>query len=175
MDWYLPAAGLIVGLGVVLLLAEFFVPTGGVTLVVGVACFAGAVGLLWLFGSTLEAVVASLGLSLGLPVAASVMFAGWRRLSLKSALDPDAAISTVAELPEIAGLEGLRGLVGKTLSPMRPAGLVLFDGRRIDAVSQGQMIDAGEWVRCTDVRAATVVVRKLDRQPDLPDLAGGDL
>ena len=58
---------------------------------------------------------------------------------------------------------------------MRPAGIVLFDGRRIDAVSQGQMIDAGEWVQCVDVRAATVVVRKLDRQPDLPDLAGGDL
>lgn len=175
MDWYLPAAGLLFGLGVVLLLAEFFLPTGGGLLLGAVGCFAAAVGVLWVFGSTLEAVAATLGLSLGLPVAASAMFASWRRLSLKSALDPDAATSTVAELPEIAELEGLRGLVGKTLSPMRPAGIVLFDGRRIDAVSQGQMIDAGEWVQCVDVRAATVVVRKLDRQPDLPDLAGGDL
>jgi len=175
MDWYLPAAGLLVGLGVVLLLAEFFVPTGGVTLVVGVACFAGAVGLLWLFGSTLEAVVATLGLSLGLPVAASVMFAGWRRLSLKSALDADNVDTTVGDLPEIAELESLRGMTGKTLSPMRPAGIVQLDGRRIDAVSQGAMIDAGEWVKCVEVRGATVVVRRLDRQPDLNDLAVDEL
>jgi len=175
MDWYLPAAGLIVGLGVVLLLAEFFVPTGGVTLVVGVACFAGAVGILWLFGSTLEAVVATLGLSLGLPVAASVMFAGWRRLSLKSALDADNVDTTVGDLPEIAELESLRGMTGKTLSPMRPAGIVQLDGRRIDAVSQGAMIDAGEWVKCVEVRGATVVVRRLDRQPDLNDLAVDEL
>ena len=175
MDWYLPAAGLLVGLGVVLLLAEFFVPTGGVTLVAAVTCFIASVALLWLFGSTLEAVVATLGLSLGLPVAASVMFAGWRRLSLKSALDADNVDTTVGDLPEISELESLRGMTGKTLSPMRPAGIVSLDGRRIDAVSQGAMIDAGEWVKCVDVRGATVVVRLLDRQPDLADLAAGDL
>jgi len=175
MDWYLPAAGLLFGLGVVLLAAEFFVPTGGVLLVGAVCCFAAAVAGLWIFGSTTEAVVATLGLSLGTPVAASVMFAGWRRLSLKSALDADNIDATVGDLPEIAELEGLRGLTGKTLSPMRPAGIVVIDGRRVDAVSQGQMIGAGEWVQCVDVRGTTVVVRKLDRQPDLADLAAGDL
>ena len=174
MEWYLPAAGVLFGVGLVLLLAEFFVPTGGAILVAAVACFAVAVGVLWVFGSTLEAVVATLGLSLGLPVAASVMFAGWRRMSLKSALDADNVDTTVGDLPEIAELEGLRGLTGKTLSPMRPAGMVMLDGRRVDALSQGPMIDAGEWVKCVEVRGATVVVRRIDRQSDLTDLAGGE-
>ena len=175
MDWYLPAAGLLFGVGVALLFGEFFVPTGGILLVAAVTSFAAAVLLLWLFGSTAEAVVGTLGLSLGTPVAASLMFAGWRRLSLKSALDPGATDATVGDLPEISELESLRGLAGKTLSPMRPAGIVMFDGRRVDAVSQGPMIAAGEWVQCVDVRAATVVVRRLDRRPDLADLSVGDL
>ena len=175
MDWYLPAAGLLFGVGVALLFGEFFVPTGGVMLVAAVACFAAAVCVLWLYGSTTEAVVGTLGLSLGTPVAASLMFAGWRRLSLKSALDPDNADTTVADTPEISELEGLRGLTGKTLSPMRPAGIVRIDGRRVDAVSEGPMIGPGEWVKCVDVRAATVVVRRLDARPDLADLAAGEL
>lgn len=175
MEWYLPVAGLLIGLGVVLLVAEFFLPTGGVTLVAAVACFALAVGLIFLYGDTLEAVMAVIGLSVGLPVAGAVMFAGWKRLSLKSALDADNVDTTVGDTPEIAELEGLRGLIGKTLSPMRPAGIVQLDGRRVDAMSQGPMIDPGVWVKCVDVRAGVVIVRKLDRDPAPADIAGGDL
>src|SRR5881392_1368470 len=121
MEWYLTVAILLIGLGVVLLAAEFFFPTGGVLVVAAVGCFALAVGLIVLYGDTQEAVAAVIALSVGLPIAGSVMFYGWRRMALKSALDSDNVDATVANTPEATSVEALKGRHGKTITPMRPS------------------------------------------------------
>jgi membrane-bound serine protease (ClpP class) len=66
-------------------------------------------------------------------------------------------------------LDKLRGRIGKTLAPLRPAGVADFDGRRIDVITEGMMIDGGQWVRCIDVRAGKVLVRLVER-PTLGNL-----
>jgi membrane-bound ClpP family serine protease len=71
-------------------------------------------------------------------------------------------------MPVNQELEKLKGRIGRTLSALRPAGVVDFDGRRIDTVTEGMMVDPGQWVRCVDVRAGRVVVRPVER----PDLGG---
>jgi membrane-bound ClpP family serine protease len=78
--------------------------------------------------------------------------------------DDDAA---VAIMPVSMELERLRGRFGKTLSPLRPAGATEFDGERVDALSEGPLIEAGAWVRCVDVRAGRVIVREVAGPPDL--------
>jgi membrane-bound ClpP family serine protease len=170
MEWYVLIAGVLVLIGVGLLLVEFLFPTGGVTVVIAVGLFAAAVGTIFYGGSLIEGVIAMVGLSLGLPVAGSLMFAGWKRLALKSSLDPDHQSSTMADLPEIAKLNDYIGLTGRTVTMMRPAGIVLFEGKRVDALSQGPMIEAGEIVKCVEVRAGTVIVRKLETTMVLSDL-----
>jgi membrane-bound serine protease (ClpP class) len=65
-------------------------------------------------------------------------------------------------MPEIQSLAELRGRVGQTISPLRPSGVVEFDGRRIDALSEGPMIDAGLWVKCVDVKPGKVFVRLVE-------------
>jgi len=170
MEWYLTVALLLIGIGVVFLAAEFFFPTGGVLVVAGVGCFALAVGLNALYGDTQETVAAVIALSVGLPIAGSVMFYGWRRMALKSALDPDNVDATVANTAE-----ALKGRHGKTVTPMRPSGVVEFDGRRVDALTEGLMIEAGAWVKCVDVRAGRVVVRRVESPGDLADMSLDDL
>ena len=59
--------------------------------------------------------------------------------------------------------------IGRTLSALRPAGVVDFDGRRVDTLTEGMMVDPGTMVRCIDVRAGKVVVRPIEK-PDLGDL-----
>src|SRR5262245_39017316 len=87
-------------------------------------------------------------------------------MALKSALDePDAA--PVAPTSE---LDILKGRTGKTVSPMRPSGSVEFDGRRVDAMTEGMMLDAGVWVRCVDVKRGQVIVRKLEAGVDVTDI-----
>jgi membrane-bound serine protease (ClpP class) len=103
------------------------------------------------------------------------MFYGWRRMSLKSALDVDNVDATVATTPEAVGLEALKGRHGKTVTPMRPSGVVEFDGRRIDALTEGVMLEPGAAVRCVDVRAGRVVVRRVESPGDLADMSLDEL
>jgi membrane-bound serine protease (ClpP class) len=86
----------------------------------------------------------------------------WRR-------GTDVVADTVAELPVNQELAGLKGRYGKAISALRPAGVVDFDGRRIDSISEGMMIEPGQWVRCIDVQTGKVIVRPVDR-PRLEDL-----
>jgi hypothetical protein len=47
--------------------------------------------------------------------------------------------------------------------------MVDFEGRRVDTITEGMMVDPGQLVRCIDVRAGKVVVRPISK-PDLGDL-----
>jgi membrane-bound serine protease (ClpP class) len=53
----------------------------------------------------------------------------------------------------------LIGRRGRTLTPLRPAGSVDFDGRRLDGLSEGGYIDAGTPVSGVRVRGRYLVVR----------------
>ncbi|MBX9625468.1 MAG: hypothetical protein K2X82_16800 [Gemmataceae bacterium] len=164
---YLAIALILIGVGVALLAAEIVLPTGGV-LVVGALLFFGlGVGTILYYGTTVEAVVALAGLAVGLPAAGYAAVAAWRRMSLGSALDAGDPDATAADLPQIAGLDELKGRVGKTVSPLRPGGAVDFEGRRVDALTEGMMVDAGVWVRCVAVKGGRVIVRQLEGPADL--------
>ena len=57
-------------------------------------------------------------------------------------------------------LEHLLGQYGRAMTPLRPSGVVDFDGRRIDGLSEEGMIPSGALVRAVQVRAGQLVVRK---------------
>ncbi len=59
------------------------------------------------------------------------------------------------------GLTELLGQEGVTQSDLRPGGFALIDGRRIDVVSEGGMIDRNTRVRVTTIEGNRVVVRAL--------------
>jgi membrane-bound serine protease (ClpP class) len=77
--------------------------------------------------------------------------------------------ATLASTPARLELEELRGRIGRTLSALRPSGVCDFDGRRVDTITEGMMVEPGQWVRCVDVQAGKVVVRPVDK-PDLGEL-----
>ena len=53
------------------------------------------------------------------------------------------------------------GKTGHATSPLRPAGIADIDGRRVDVVSDGEHIDAGQAVRVTRVDGNRIVVRHI--------------
>jgi membrane-bound serine protease (ClpP class) len=55
----------------------------------------------------------------------------------------------------------LIGAIGKTLTPLRPAGITDFSGRRFDTVAEGVMIGAGEYVKVVVVQGNRIVVRQM--------------
>ncbi|MGE3806886.1 MAG: hypothetical protein AB7K24_19640 [Gemmataceae bacterium] len=169
-------AYLLIGIGLVLLAAEVFVPSLGILFVLGTACLVGGVAMTFIFASSpYIGWLTLLIIGFLLPVGGYFMFQLWpktmigKRIILQATPDDDAALT----MPVHVELEQLRGRLGRALAPLRPAGVADFDGRRIDVITEGMMIEAGEWVRCIDVRAGRVLVRKVDK-PDLGKLEDAD-
>jgi membrane-bound serine protease (ClpP class) len=92
-----------------------------------------------------------------------------KRLFLSTPQDDEKA----AQMPVHLELEALRGRFGKAVSALRPSGIADFDGWRVDVITEGLMVDPGQWVRCMDVKAGKVVVRPMEK-PNLDDLENVD-
>jgi membrane-bound ClpP family serine protease len=175
MDNLLLAYGLIV-LGLVLLAAELFLPTGGILFVLAVGAL--VVGVAMTFAeSTSRGMVTLIAIFVIIPIVGPILIHYWpktpvgKRFFLSRPDEDD----TLANMPVNLELEQLRGRYGRTVSWLRPAGVAEFDGRRIDIMSEGEMIEPGQWVRCIDVSAGKVIVRQVERPPDLADMEPGDL
>ncbi len=67
-------------------------------------------------------------------------------------------------------LKELVGRHGVAKTSLLPAGAIEIDGRVIDAVSRGEVIEQGEPIKVVEVRAYRVMVRRVrpDDQPALP-------
>lgn len=79
-----------------------------------------------------------------------------RRLVLNRRL---AAAEGYASAPEIDAQ--WLGKTGLASSPLRPAGIADIDGRRVDVVSDGEHIDAGQFIRVSRIDGNRVVVRRI--------------
>mgnify|MGYP002780587844 CR=1 FL=1 len=167
---YLTLALVLFSLGIILLLAEVLLPTGGFLVVGSLLFFALGVGIILARGTVTEAVVAVAALAVGFPAAGYVAVAAYKRMSVGGELESSSAPLEIAGLAE---LEALKNRTGRTVSPMRPSGSVEFDGRRIDAMTEGVMLDAGVWVRCVAVKGTTVIVRQMDPPADVADIDAG--
>ena len=56
-------------------------------------------------------------------------------------------------------LSALVGHSGQSVSPLRPAGVALIDGKRVDVVTNGEFIQPETEVEVIDVEGRRVVVR----------------
>jgi membrane-bound serine protease (ClpP class) len=157
---YLMLALLLVVAGVCLFLAEYFFSTGGLLIVGGILCFIAAVGIVGAYGSTAELAAAVIAVSLGVPLLTIGGVYAWKK-AFGSPPSADAE-STIAAMPGLVELAALKGRVGKTISPMRPSGMVDFDGRKVDALTEGGMLDSDVWVACVDVKPGKVIVRRVE-------------
>ncbi len=165
------AFGLIV-VGFLLLVVEFFLPSGGILFGLSLGAIVVGVAMTFLNSTTpTVGVVTLITVFIAVPAVFSAMMHVWprtrwgRRFFLNEP-DEDA---TIASMPVYLELEQLRGRFGRAVSALRPAGVVDFDGRRVDTITEGMMVEPGQWVRCIDVRAGKVVVRAVEK-PDLGDL-----
>jgi membrane-bound serine protease (ClpP class) len=168
-DLVLAYALIVVGL--LLMAAELFLPTGGIVLVLGVGGVIAGVAIAF-NRSPEQGMVTLIVVVILVPLLAPALLYYWPRTAIgkKFLLAGPEEDATVAQMPVNLELEALRSRYGKTLSALRPSGVAEFDGRRIDVLSEGTMVEAGKWVKVLDVRAGYVIVREVDRPPNLGEL-----
>jgi membrane-bound serine protease (ClpP class) len=169
MDSSLLLAYGLIGAGILLLGAELLFPSG---LMFALAVAAVGVGVTLTFAhDTTTGIVTLVIVVITLPIIGGLLLHYWprTRIGRKFILAGPREDATLAGGSVNQGLERLRGRYGKTISALRPAGLTEFDGVRVDTITEGMMIEPGQWVRCIDVQAGRVIVRQVER-PGLGDL-----
>jgi membrane-bound ClpP family serine protease len=155
---------LLIGAGFLLLAADLFLMSG-VLAVLSLGAIVVGVILTFLSGGTTIGIITSIAVFFALPLTVRFLLTLWPRTPMgrQFFLKEQSEEATVAALPSNLELEHLKGRVGRALSALRPAGMVDFDGKRIDTITEGMMVEAGQMVRCIDVRAGKVVVRPIDK------------
>lgn len=169
MDYLVPYA--LIAIGMFLMAVEFFLPTGGILFVLGIGGLLAGVAMSFAASAT-QGLVTLIALFILVPLFSSTFLQFWRRTKIGKQLILEGADEddTIAKMPVNLELEQLRNRYGKTVSSLRPAGITDFDGKRIDTLSEGDMIDPGQWVRCIDVRAGRVIVRRVEKPPSLDNI-----
>lgn len=147
--------------GVVLIFAEFLVPGGMLGVLGGISVIA-SMALGWytmpeygliIFGGEFAGVVACI--VLGLYLLSSTRLGG--RLVLETTQEKSEGFSSPSQDAE---------LVGKTATvqtALRPAGSIMLDNERIDAVSNGTFIDKGKTVEIVEVEGNRVVCEEVEQ------------
>ena len=154
-DLFWPIACMLAGL--ILLIVEVFIPSGGLF---GLLAIGLLVVSLWkAFAiSTMTGVGFLLALTVLMPIVLALAIHLWPKTPIGKLLilkppEPD-EIEPVEE-----PLAHLLGQFGRALTPLRPSGLVDFEGRRFDGLSEEGLIPAGALVRAIQVRGRQLVVR----------------
>jgi membrane-bound serine protease (ClpP class) len=158
--------------GLMLLVAEMFLPSSGVLLVISLTMVGFGVAMTFLYAEDpATGVITLICVFIALPMIAGLMLHYWpkTRMGKRFFLSGPDEDATVASMPVHLELEQLRGRFGRAVSALRPAGVAEFDGKRVDTITEGMMIEPGQWLRCIDVKAGKVIVRAVEK-PDLGDL-----
>ncbi len=144
-------------LGLLVVLAEIFIPSLGVLTVIALGLFVYSLHLVFTTISTsagmmfvaADLVVVPIVLILGMKLLAASPLSLRNRLSSKGGV--------VSQAP---GLKIYQDKQGKAVTALRPSGTALIEGKRLDVVTDGDYIEAQTPIRVTGVTGNRIIVSK---------------
>lgn len=147
-------------IGLAMLVMELFVPSFGILGIVGSASL--IVGVVRAAYSTTH-VALSLGIASACAVVAIVVVGLvfkergiWNKFILSESLTKEQGYIPIEDR------DILIGLVGKSITPLRPSGTAELNGQRIDVVTAGSFIDSGRTVRVVKTDGTRIVVEETE-------------
>lgn len=160
--------------GLFIVALELFVPSAGILGIVAAALIIGGITV----GFTDSLATGGMMLMIaviGLPVLLGVMFKVWphtplgKRILLKD-LKPEDVLPQKSHYKKRN--QSLVGVLGVAQTKMLPSGIVLINGEKYDAISEGFAVEQGDAVKVVDVREHRIYVQpydgKVDDSNDLP-------
>ncbi len=166
MSWSI----LLLLLGLVLVVLELFVPSGGSLGVLAAVSLVASIGL-GFSASLFQGLVMLLLVLATTPGAVFVAFKVWPYTPLGRVILNRHAVDT-DQTPIDERIE-LVGRVGVSKSKMLPSGAILVDGRTYNAVSMGMPIEANMPIRVVKLDGNSIVVQPHDGRID-PNQAGAE-
>jgi membrane-bound ClpP family serine protease len=153
-------ATLLMILGCVLVALEVFIPSGGVLSLLAAAALIGSVLIAFRRGPV-TGFAFTVTMLVAVPAALTLAIKYFPKTPMGRAI--------LGELPkeeEVRPEDPRRALIGRVgvaRSKMLPSGAIEIDGQMVDAMSQGQVIEPGQYVVVVEVRGNRVVVRPAEK------------
>jgi membrane-bound ClpP family serine protease len=154
-------AYLLLGLGLILLILEFFIPSGGALAVACALSFLAAIVLGFLAGRW-HGVTVLLSVCFVVPAAVAAAVRWWPDTPIGRLILIQRPKSADEVLPQTIAYRGLKDLIGRrgqAKGLMLPSGLVLIDGKSYDAVTDGMAVESGQAIIVVAVSTQRLVVR----------------
>jgi len=145
--------------GVVVIIAEIILPSGGILSIVALA----------VFGYSLFIVFNEISMTIGFSFVAAdlilipvLVIVGLKLLArspvtLRKTLSRKEGVSS-----QSSELESYVGRQGNAVTDLRPAGIALINGKRVDVVTRGEYIEKDSAIIVTTVTGNQIIVRKKD-------------
>ena len=166
-------AFLLLAIGITLLIAEVFIPSGGIISILATVTVVGALVCAWQAWwdsspGNFWGFVA--GMALLLPVTVVTAFYVWPNTPLgkRAILEGPAPHEVASFVEQEEKYRQMIGKIGDTVTALNPSGIVRIDGQRVHCQSEGMILDTGARVRVISARANSVVVRQID--PNSPEV-----
>ena len=162
MDWWFIFAVFLFFASAALLVAEVFVPSGGLLSVCSLACLAG--GVVIFFNHSLAA--GWIGIVVAILMIPTVLILAYKifpktRFGKAVTLTPPTRDLGDA-IPDTDQLKELLGKTGVVLSDLRPVGMCDFDGRRVECVAETGYIEKDSKVAVIRVEGTQLTVRVVE-------------
>lgn len=144
-------------LGIFVIIVEVIVPTGGLLAFVSTGLVGGS---LYLVFTKVSAGVGYMFVAADVIVIPASVFLGFKLLArspaaLKKTLaKEDGVQSQSPELEQTLGMEGI------TLTTLRPSGMALIGGKRLDVVSRGEYLEKSTAIVVVSVTGNQIIVSK---------------
>jgi membrane-bound serine protease (ClpP class) len=162
MGWWLVFAIFLYFACAALIIAEVFVPSGGLISICALACLIGGIALFFHHSNTAGMV----GIGVAVIMIPSVLIIAYKvfpktRFGKSVTLTPPKRWEGDA-VPDTSELKNMLGAVGVVISPLRPVGMCDFSGQRIECVAESGYVDKDKKVKVIRVQSTQLTVRMIE-------------
>jgi len=162
MGWWLAFAVFLYFACAALIIAEVFVPSGGLLSICAFACVTGGIliffnksGSAGVIGTIIAAVMIPSALAFAYKIFPKTRFGKSVALNPPKRQQGD-AISDSKTLQELLGAQGV------VLSTLRPVGICEFSGKKVECVAESGYVQKGKKVKVIRVQSTQVTVRVIE-------------
>jgi membrane-bound ClpP family serine protease len=146
-----------------LVVAEVFVPSGGIITVCAIGCLAGGIAIFFAQGGP---VVGWIGISVAVVMLPTLWIVAYRLFPRTDfgknvMLSPPQRQEGVG-IPDVERINTLLGAKAVVITPLRPVGICDFSGERLECVAESGYVEKGKTVQVIRVAGTQLTVRVVD-------------
>lgn len=150
---------ILVGIGFFVIFLELFLPSAGILGITAAACLISGI-VLGFMDSARTGFFLMLAVSATLPIMFSVMVKIWPHTPIgkRILIGPQAREDVVPTGDYYDEIQSLIGRLGIAKTKMLPSGIVVIDGKKFDAVTDGLPMEPGDTIKVSAVKGNRIVV-----------------